>query len=45
MNVIKFYKYLSSTEYTQLKSYACGLILVIGSIYLCEKGIFKNEIH
>lgn len=39
--VIEFYKCLLSDEYAQLKSYACGLISVFGSIYLCEK-TFSN---
>lgn len=30
--VIEFYKCRISDEYTQLKSYACGLISVFGSI-------------
>lgn len=34
---VEFYKCLLSDEYAQLKSYACGLISVFGSIYLCEK--------
>ena len=31
-SVIEFCKYLLSDEYTQLKSYACGLVSVFGSI-------------
>lgn len=39
--IIEFYKCLLCDEYTQLKSYACGLISVFGSIYLCEKTFSK----
>lgn len=39
--VIEFYKCLLRDEYTQLKSYACGLISVFGSICLCEKTFSK----
>lgn len=42
--VIEFYKWLLNDEYSQLKSYAYGLIAIYGSIYMW-KDIFKIEIY
>lgn len=44
-NLIEFYKYLPSDEYTQLKSRAHELLAVFVSTYTCEKMYFKDEIH